>query len=115
MGRKHITKDTNFVGICSSKSISHKHVAIFYQNHVGKIIGYYTSGKVNNVTNDSRGTRCGSVRRQHYLTENNVTEKDVIFLTFIKDGEIISKHGFFVIGCLGKNRLQVGKKWIHQK
>lgn len=111
MGRKHITKNANFVGIGLSKSISRKHVAIYYQNHTGEIIGYFNTGKIN----DSLEKKCRSVRGQSYVTENNGTEKDVILHPFIKDVEKKSKHGFFVIKCLGKNRIQVGKKWIHQE
>jgi len=95
LGRSHDTKDPKFFGLGTRKVLSRQQVMIYYRDERG--------GRLIEDEN-------GNLKYQ----QPSKSEKKDVLRTKDKEGVELPKTGFFVIECLGKNRIFVDGGRVEQ-
>jgi hypothetical protein len=129
LGRTHKGHDSNFVGLGASKALSRNHCIIYYRDiHGGRINqkdgceDFIYTAKKKKMKAPSHTTNTGTREEDN---EEEVEAKDIILPTnyghsappsisetSTKDFGGLPSHGFFVVKCLGKNKIIVGGKTV---
>jgi hypothetical protein len=91
-GRSHDTNDPHFVGLGKKKALSRKHFSIYYRDQEGGTAEWDDS-----------------VSKLKYVQNSNADKSN----DKIKTKEL-PPRGFFVIECLGKNRILVDRERVEQ-
>lgn len=95
-GRSHDTDDPHFFGLGTKKALSRKQCMIYYRDAMG-----------NRVDWDREDNELKYQQPSSATTKTNKTNLKT-------PNDQLPEHGFFVIECLGKNRICVDKQKIEQ-
>jgi hypothetical protein len=130
LGRTHKGHDLNFVGLGASKALSRNHCIIYYRDvHGGRIHQrdgaddfFYSPKQKRLKAPTTTATNLGTKEEDD---DEEVEAKDIILPTNYsdiapssieeaskKDDSGLPPHGFFVVKCLGKNKIIVGGKTV---
>lgn len=131
LGRTHKGHDQNFVGLGASKALSRNHCIIYYRDIYGGRINqrdgaedFIYSPKQKRLKAPTQTTTTNSGTKEEDDDEE-VEAKDIILpanftktsLSSVEDeskrhDSTLPPHGFFVVKCLGKNKIVVGGKTV---
>jgi len=106
LGRDHKTSDKNFFGLGKAKALSRAHCIIYYRDVIGGRLGQYsdnTSDELVYHPPDSNHKAAKVIRPKDSGSDDDDDDDDDLPTT-----------GFYVIECLGKNRIIVNGQKVKQ-
>lgn len=116
LGRTHKSHDTNFLGLGPSKALSRYHCVIYYRDILGGRLHQQCGQE--DIVYSPRKKKSKGVTTNKTLSQDDeeVEAKDIILpLTTPSNDKtrgVLPSQGFYVVKCLGKNKIVVGGQTV---